>query len=151
MTQVVLVAHAPLASAFMAVARHVYPECTPSLSALDVEPDADPAVTEARLRAMLQEHATEGVLLIADTFGATPCNVAQRVADGARVRVVSGLNVPMLWRALCYRSEPVEDLVTRATSGGSQGIMPVGSHRPQNQNPVAARAANDQESDHRQQ
>jgi PTS system mannose-specific IIA component len=50
-------------------------------------------------------------LILTDVFGATPCNAAMRVADGVRVRVVTGVNVPMLWRTLCYRDEALDDLV----------------------------------------
>ena len=54
-------------------------------------------------RVMLQQIAAPDVLIFTDVFGATPCNVAQRLADGVQVKVVAGVNVPMLWRTLCYR------------------------------------------------
>ena len=44
-------------------------------------------------------------LILTDVFGATPCNVAQRLADGVQVKVVAGVNVPMLWRSLCYSGD----------------------------------------------
>ena len=71
--------------------------------------------------------------MLTDVFGATPCNVAQRLADGVHVRVVAGVNVPMLWRSLCYLGEPLDALVARAVSGASQGVMQVAQTRPQNQ------------------
>jgi PTS system ascorbate-specific IIA component len=49
------------------------------------------------------------------------------------VRVVTGVNVPMLWRTLCYRAESLEDLVTRAVAGATQGVMQVAVSKPQNQ------------------
>jgi PTS system ascorbate-specific IIA component len=73
------------------------------------------------------------VLILADVFGATPCNAALNVADGVRSRVVAGLNVPMLWRALCYADLPLADLVGRAVDGGRQGVMQVAAPRRQNQ------------------
>jgi PTS system ascorbate-specific IIA component len=39
----------------------------------------------------------------------------------------------MLLRSVCYRHESLEALATRAQSGGTQGIMTVGSTAPQNQ------------------
>lgn len=138
MTQIVLVAHAPLASALMAVAKHVYPGCASMLQALDVEPDVSPDLVEAKLRHMVRGHESEGVLFMVDTFGATPCNVAQRLADGSRVRIVSGVNVPMLWRTLCYGVEPIDTLISRAINGATQGIMHVAVPRPQNQSAVTA-------------
>jgi len=82
------------------------------------------------VRARLGDQQT---LLLCDVFGATPCNAALRVADGVRVRVVSGVNVPMLWRVLCYAAEPLDRLVQRAVDGAVQGVMQVSSVRPQNQ------------------
>jgi PTS system mannose-specific IIA component len=73
------------------------------------------------------------VLILADVFGATPCNAALAAADGVRVRVVAGVNVPMLWRTLCYQDKPLDDLVNRAVAGAGQGVMHVAVPRRQNQ------------------
>lgn len=131
MPGLLLLAHAPLAGALRAVAGHAFPECVEGLQALDVPPDWSAEQVEAELRRLLADQAE--TLILTDVFGATPTNVAQRLADGTHVRVVTGVNVPMLWRALCYRHEPMESLVARATAGGAQGVMPVSLPRPQNQ------------------
>ena len=48
--------------------------------------------------------------------------------------VVAGVNVPMLWRTLCYgTNEPLDALVARAVAGATQGVMQVTASRPQNQ------------------
>ena len=69
-----------------------------------------------------------------DVFGATPCNVAQRLVDGVHTRLVTGINLPMLLRAVSYRSEPLDSVVSRAVVGGTQGVMQVAISAPQNQN-----------------
>jgi PTS system ascorbate-specific IIA component len=116
---VLLIAHAPLASALLSVAGHCYEEKGHLFEAIDVEPTMSAEAVE--------------VLVLTDVFGATPCNVAQRLSDGVSVRVVAGVNVPMLWRSLCYLGEPLDALVARAVSGASQGVMQVAQTRPQNQ------------------
>ena len=73
------------------------------------------------------------VLILTDVFGATPTNVAQRVADRAGVRILAGVNVPMLWRALNYAALPLDELVNRCLAGATQGVLPIASTRPQNQ------------------
>jgi mannose PTS system EIIA component len=145
MAQILIVAHAPLASALQAVARHVYPESSQQLGAVDVPADLRHEDAEALLRsavrsltAGLQGHAAD-VLVLADVFGATPCNAALTVADGVRVRVVVGVNVPMLWRALCYGQQPLDDMVVRAVAGATQGVMQVAVPRRQNQPQPPAR------------
>jgi len=136
MASLLLVAHAPLASALLAVARHVYPDCSDTLAAVDVDGSARGDEVEAQLRAAiaaLPPSGNPGVLILTDVFGATPCNAALAVADGVQVRVVAGVNVPMLWRALCYAAQPLDDLVARATAGATQGVMQVAAPRRQNQ------------------
>ncbi len=133
MPALLIVAHAPLATALKAAAAHTYPECGGRVGALDVQPDWSVEDVEAGLRAMLADSAQPATLILTDAFGATPCNGAQRVADGVNVRLVTGVNVPMLWRTLCYADESLEALVGRAVSGGSQGVMQVAALRPQNQ------------------
>ena len=133
MNSILIIAHTPLASALRECALHVFPDCASGVAAVDVPPQEPPEDTLARARQALHRLGGEGVLLISDVFGATPCNVAQKLNDGVVTRLVSGANLPMLLRSVCYRHESLEALATRAQSGGTQGIMPVGSTAPQNQ------------------
>jgi PTS system mannose-specific IIA component len=130
MTDLIVLAHAPLASALKQVAAHAFPDCAATLHCIDVQPSDGLEEVERRLRDQL---GAAPVLVLCDVFGATPCNAALRVADGVQVRVVSGVNVPMLWRALCYAGESLDGLVARAVDGAVQGVMQVSSTRPQNQ------------------
>ena len=133
MPGLLVIAHAPLASALRAVAEHVYPDCAMSLMALDVPAEWPMEEVEAQAAALLAQMGAPEALILTDVFGATPCNAAQRLADGVRVKVVTGVNVPMLWRALCYSKEPRDSLVVRALAGAQQGAMQVSPARPQNQ------------------
>ncbi len=133
MASLLLVAHAPLASSLQAVAQHVYPDCKNRLAAVDVEADATLEATEARIRVALATLPAADVLIMVDVFGATPCNAALAAADGVQTRVVAGVNVPMLWRTLCYAENALDDLVARAVAGASQGVMQVAVPRRQNQ------------------
>jgi mannose PTS system EIIA component len=130
---VLLIAHAPLASALLSVAGHCYEEKGHLFEAIDVEPTMSAEAVEVLARAALARLNSSEVLVLTDVFGATPCNVAQRLSDGVSIRVVAGVNVPMLWRSLCYVGEPLDALVARAMSGASQGVMQVAQTRPQNQ------------------
>ena len=75
----------------------------------------------------------KGVLVLTDIFGATPCNVAQKLVDGVTSRLITGVNLPMLLRSVSYRNEPLDALVSRAVIGGTQGVMQVAITAPQNQ------------------
>lgn len=133
--RILLIAHAPLASALRAAALHVFAECASTVAALDVQADASPEDTLAQAQALLVAQGTTPLLVLTDVLGATPSNVAVRVAEGRNARVLTGVNVPMLLRAWSYRAEPLESMCERAQVGGTQGIM-LAAHScaPQNQN-----------------
>ena len=133
MIGILLIAHAPLATALRECALHVFPDCAQSVLALDVLPNEAPEVSLARAREVMSMLGTDEVLLLSDVFGATPCNVAQQLGDGHHTRLVAGANLPMLLRSVCYRHESLDALAARAQAGGTQGVMPVGSTAPQNQ------------------
>lgn len=134
MIGILLIAHAPLASALRECALHVFPDCADGVRALDVLPHEAPEDSLMRAHEAMAALGTSDVLLLSDVFGATPCNVAQQLVDGLHTRLVAGANLPMLLRSVCYRHESLEALAARAHAGGSQGVMPVGSTAPQNQN-----------------
>ena len=58
-----------------------------------------------------------------DIYGATPSNIATRLLRAGRVEGIAGVNLPMLIRALTYREEPLEAVVAKALSGGTEGVM----------------------------
>ena len=86
---------------------------------------ADPDV----MRTLTAHHAREldqgdGVLILADLYGATPCNIGLSLsALGVHLRCVSGLNLPMLLRVLNYAEKPLDELAEIAASGGRGGIF----------------------------
>jgi PTS system ascorbate-specific IIA component len=130
---ILIIAHAPLASALRACVLHVFPEVEHSLRALDVQPNELPANTLIAARMMVAQLHAPAVLVLTDVFGATPCNVAQQLVDGVHSKLVAGVNLPMLLRTVNYRHESLDVLVTRALAGGTQCIMQVAVSAPQNQ------------------
>lgn len=142
-----IIAHAPLASALRQCVLHVFPDASSSIAVLDVQPNmpADESLAAARMTlAMLN---TERTLVLTDMFGATPCNVAHKLVDGVSTRLVAGVNLPMLLRAVTYRNETMDALVARVLAGGTQGVMQVAVTAPQNQQ----RKSNDKNHDDHQQ
>jgi PTS system ascorbate-specific IIA component len=138
MIGLVLIAHQPLATALVAAGAHVY-TCAPEragagVRALDVTPGAEVEATLARARALVAEvDDGGGVLVLTDAFGATPGNVATRLAEPGRVGVVAGVNLPMLLRTLCYRDDTLANAVDKALAGGAQGIVHLAGKAMQNQ------------------
>ncbi|HEY8360942.1 MAG TPA: PTS fructose transporter subunit IIA [Ramlibacter sp.] len=151
MNAILLIAHAPLANALRQCALHVFPDCADSVMAIDVQPNLRPEETLAAARIALEQlkqgPGIQGVLVLADIFGATPSNVAQKLVDGVTSRLITGVNLPMLLRSVSYRHESLEQMVSRAVVGGTQGVMQVAITAPQNQ---ARRNHDQEEHDHQQ-
>jgi PTS system ascorbate-specific IIA component len=93
-------------------------------------PTEESLVSARMTMAMLSQPQT---LVLTDMFGATPCNIAQKLVDGVNSRLIAGVNLPMLMRAVTYRNEPLDALVARALAGATQGVMQVAVTAPQNQ------------------
>ncbi|AXF86730.1 PTS system mannose-specific EIIAB component [Ephemeroptericola cinctiostellae] len=124
MIGILLVTHTPLSAAFLAAATHVYKKAPDNVRALDVIADQDPyEVNELVAEALLELDDGDGVLILTDICGATPANCAQRMANlSSNTRLVYGLNVPMLLRALNYRHLPLAQVVEKALDGGKNGV-----------------------------
>lgn len=133
MNGIFIIAHAPLASALRQCVLHVFPDNAPGVAALDVQPNMPPEETLAQARIMLAQLGTSHALVLVDVFGATPCNVAQKLVDGVHSKLITGINLPMLLRTVSYRHEPLDSLVARALIGATQGVMQVAITAPQNQ------------------
>ncbi len=146
-TGILIVAHSPLASALRECVVHVFPDNAAAVVAYDVKADETLEDGLAGVRVAMAQLTEPQMLVLTDVFGATPCNVAQRIVDGSRSRLVAGVSLPMLLRAVTYRREPLDVLVARAMAGGTQGVMQVATTAPQNQ----ARKKNDQDANDYQQ
>ncbi|MCE1162714.1 MAG: PTS fructose transporter subunit IIA [Thiomonas sp.] len=132
-----IVAHAPLASALRECASHVYAGCPQRLMAFDVAPDAVVEATAQEALVALRQVASDGsALLLVDVFGATPSNIAQRLTELAsdlKLKIVAGVNLPMLLRSVCYQDESLDGLAARAAAGAIQGVIQVSASAPQQQ------------------
>lgn len=148
MPLLLIVAHAPLASALRAVAAHTFPERIGRVAAVDIA--ADDREPEAAVARALGKLAGQEVLLMTDVFGATPCSASQRAAVGVpRIRIVAGVNVPMLWRTLGNLDLPLDELAQRALDGAAHGVMPANATPRQNQ--PGPKPGHDQDGHHDQQ
>lgn len=122
---VLLLTHEAMGGALLGAARHVLGNLRLPVDYLEIPPDADPdqMLHEAAASARKLDQG-DGVLVLSDLYGATPCNVAQRLpAQGVRMHCVSGLNLPMLLRVLNYPEQSLHQLAQTAASGGRGGIL----------------------------
>lgn len=121
---VLLLTHETMGAALVNAAHHVLGKFPLPLQVLEVPANAelDAALHEASLQARKLD-AGEGVLVLSDLYGSTPCNIAHKLGGlGFRTHCVSGLNLPMLLRVLNYPEQDLDQLAQTAASGGRGGI-----------------------------
>jgi PTS system ascorbate-specific IIA component len=126
MIGILIIAHGTLGESLVHCASHVLGAQPPLLKQLGVSVHDDPVELLPKAQALVQELNEEGcggVLVLSDMYGATPCNIASQLLDPDRVEGVAGVNLPMLVRALAYRTEKLESLVDKAMAGGTSGIV----------------------------
>jgi len=119
-----LVTHGTLGESLIQCVSHVLNKRPPQIAQLGVSAQDDPLDLLPTARQMLQGvDSGSGVLVLTDIFGATPSNIACKLLEPGRVEGVSGVNLPMLLRALTYRERDMNTLIQRAISGGCDGVM----------------------------
>ncbi|MGB0713587.1 MAG: PTS sugar transporter subunit IIA [Gammaproteobacteria bacterium] len=64
----------------------------------------------------------DGLLILCDAFGATPCNQARSLVEVHGAYLVSGVNLTMLLKVCNYHTLPLAELATKAAEGARQGI-----------------------------
>ena len=129
MIGIVLIGHACIASEMRKALEHVVGE-QPLIEALDVMAENAPEDLSARLQAKVRAcDVGDGVLLLADMFGGTPCNVAMGMLKKGHVEVVSGFNLPLLVKAATLRHsvEGLSELATQVVESG-RNYMCVAPH-----------------------
>ncbi|HHW63414.1 MAG TPA: PTS fructose transporter subunit IIA [Rhodocyclaceae bacterium] len=126
MIGIFLVTHATLGESLIQCACHVLNKRPPQIAQLGVSAQDDPLDILPLARSMLGwVDGGDGVLLLTDIYGATPCNIAAKLVVPDRVELVAGVNLPMLLRVLTYRDRDMQTLVKRAVAGACDGVVHV--------------------------
>lgn len=82
--------------------------------------DTQAKILEAQQQ-LKQYDQGQGVLILNDITGATPFNIAKQVESDS-VRIITGLNLNMLLRALTYQNLPLQELAEKTREGGINGV-----------------------------
>jgi len=124
MIGILLVTHGSYGEALIQNACHVLNKRPLLLNQLGVSAQDDPLDLLPLARDLTRlVDGGQGVLVLTDIFGATPCNLALKLLEPGRVEGASGVNLPMLIRALTYRDRGMETMLTKAISGARDGVL----------------------------
>lgn len=120
-----LVTHEGIGTALRGVAARLLMPLPMPIEVLEVPFDADlDALLPVASAALRRADGGAGVLVLTDLYGASPANLAARLAHlGTPLRRVSSLSLPMLLRVLNYAELALDDLPAIAIAGGRNGVQ----------------------------
>ena len=126
MIGILIIAHDTFPESLVKAVTHVLGTRPAQFETLSVTIADDPFDLLPVARERVRELDTgDGVLIFSDIYGATPCNLAAKLMVPGRVEVVAGVNLPMLVRAFTYRAKGMDTMITKAVSGGRDGVLRV--------------------------
>lgn len=122
---VLLLTHSGVGPGMLGAARGIVGPLPLKTAAIEAGFGEPPEQVLIRASAALRElEQGAGVLVLTDVYGATPSNVAAKLANlGGRVRRVAGASLPMLLRVMNYPEQSLDDLVNTATAGARNGVI----------------------------
>jgi len=127
---ILIMSHDGIGPALLGTATLMLDNCPLQTKLLTASRDCDPdQLMEDAVEQIKNLNIGEGVLILTDLYGSTPCNIAQKLTSQKHVEVVSGLNLSMLIRVFNYPQLTLPELSEKAVSGGQDGIsriMPEG-------------------------
>ncbi|MBB6598559.1 PTS sugar transporter subunit IIA [Luteimonas sp. MC1825] len=122
---ILLVTHEGIGTALAAVATTLLRTLPLRVEVFEVPFEGDPdALLPQASAALRRADGGDGVLVLTDLYGATPSNLAARLARlGTPVRRISALSLPMLLRVLNYPELTLDDLPAVAAAGARNGVL----------------------------
>jgi PTS system mannose-specific IIA component len=137
MIGILLVTHGTLGDTLIDCATHILGKAPEQIAAVNIIGHASHDDVLPAIRAKLAElEQGDGALILADIFGATPCNCVAEALMPGKVEGVAGVNLPMLIKALSYRYLTLPELTAKAVSGGVEGIFNLADHLNNNASAV---------------
>ena len=116
--------HGELADEFLKTARMIGLSSEERVRAVSVDPLTPPDSLRDTLGKVIREiDDGDGVLILTDLFGGTPTNLSLSFLTEGKIEVVTGLNLPMIIKAVNGReTSDVRDLARDASEAGKENI-----------------------------
>ena len=121
---ILLISHNQIASELINTAQQMLAPYSVATTILSIRIDDNP--DDIRLKFMQTLHEIDqgdGTLILTDMYGSTPSNIACGASERHDIRIISGLNLPMLIRVLNYPHLNLNELEQKAITGGQDGVV----------------------------
>ncbi|NOX33927.1 MAG: PTS sugar transporter subunit IIA [Deltaproteobacteria bacterium] len=124
MIGILVVTHANLASALIETVEFILGNRPDNLLPVSINIQEDPDSLRKKIKKGISKARTDnGVIILTDMFGGTPSNISYSFLEEGRVEVISGVNLPILLKAVNSRSKmDMETLTASLVEHGKRSI-----------------------------
>ena len=124
MTGILLVTHANLGSTLIETVEFILGKKVENLFAVSINIIEDPDTLRKKIKRGISKTRTDaGVIILTDMFGGTPSNLSYAFLEEGQVEVISGVNLPILLKAVNSRSKmDMETLTSSLVEHGRKSI-----------------------------
>ena len=124
MIGILLITHGDLGPQFISTGKLIGLSSDEGLMALSIDPSESPdAARDKVAQSIKQVSFGDGVLILTDLFGGTPTNISLSFLEEGKVEVVTGLNLPMMIKAVNSRTDhDLPSLAKLASEAGKENI-----------------------------
>ncbi len=128
MIGILVLTHGELGTQLIETARLIGLNSDERLTSISLDPSDSPEILRDRVsEAIKKSNGGEGVLIMTDLFGGTPTNLSLSFLEEGKVEVVTGLNLPMIIKAVNSREEyDLQGLAKLASEAGKENIYLAG-------------------------
>ena len=125
MVSVLIISRTEIANSFAYCLEHILNKRVDNLVILPVKKTEASDVIQKRAQEIVERQLQKaaGVLILSDIFGATPSNIAAKLVIPGKVELITGINLPMLLRAISYSAADLATCVAKSLEGGINGII----------------------------
>lgn len=117
MTGILIVTHANLGQALIEAVEFIVDEKIENVLAISIDIKDNPELLRTKIKKGIKKVKNDkGVIIFTDMFGGTPSNLSYSFLEEGCIEVISGVNLPTLFKAISIRdkmdiSKAVEQIV----------------------------------------
>ncbi|MDH5711802.1 MAG: PTS sugar transporter subunit IIA [Gammaproteobacteria bacterium] len=127
-----IVTHEGIANNLLRTALSIINDQPENINCFEIPMDAPVETIKHNIQNRIEQlDKNKEILFLTDIYGGTPSNIASSFINDEKIRLISGLNLAMIIKAINYRDLPLNELVEKIIEGGRQSIM-----QRDNENPI---------------
>ena len=126
MIGILLVTHGEIGQSLINCAAHILDSTPKSVESLSIKSNNDLSKYTYIISQKIQSlEKGNGVLIMTDIYGATPCNLLNKFIKKNKVEVVTGVNLPMLVKAISDRKDNLNILIKDSIEYAKKNIKKI--------------------------